>query len=63
MKVERFSIANAETLRSLCDDIERLQHWWSILGKSDFNEKEYNHIVKRILDTIIECRPNITIRK
>lgn len=63
MKVERFGTANVESLKSLCNDIECLQRWWDVLGTSEFNQKEYDHIVKRILDTIIECKPNITIQK
>lgn len=63
MKVERFTEGNTEILESLCNDIERLQKWWNLLGTAEFNEKEYDHIVKRILDTIIECKPNITIQK
>lgn len=63
MKVDRFNTTNLDILRTLCDDIDRLQYWWNNVGTSDFNEKEYDNIVKRIFETIIECRPNISIEK
>jgi hypothetical protein len=40
-------------------DIERLQQWWNDVGTDAFQEKEYQHIIRRITETILQYRMNI----
>lgn len=65
IKVERYGEDHgfdSKELNITQDDIERLQQWWNDVGTESFQEKEYQHIIRRITETILQCRTTINIQ-